>query len=151
MRDRWALGAGLMVDADASGSLTAHRALHLHYLSLIADPVAAVAAIYRAVDAELSPAVAGRIADRARAEPGMPRAKADHRLAAYGLDGADLTERFAAYRAYFDVEREFRRAGAGAGSGASASWAAGGDRIRRPRGAAGCAAARGRTVARQRR
>jgi hypothetical protein len=106
VRDRWALGAELMVDADSSGSLTTHRTLHLHYLSLIADPVAAVAAIYRAADAELSPTVARRIEDQARGAPGVPRAKADDRLAAYGLDGADLDERFAAYRAYFAIEQE---------------------------------------------
>jgi len=121
--DRWALGTELMMEADGSALLPPERTLHLHYLSLTADPVAAVRAIYAAAGAELPASVARLVEDRAARERGLPRSRSADRLAAFGLDHHQLAERFAAYCAYFDIARERPRDRPGQSSGDSPATA----------------------------
>jgi hypothetical protein len=106
--ERWRLGAGRMLAAarDDPGIF------HLRHTELIADPLGAVAALYRHFGMTLTPEARRRMGDRVRARPSGGYRPRRYRLEDYGLDPGREREQFAEYAAFFEVAGE---------SGASAS------------------------------
>lgn len=86
--------------ARASWADDAQRVTDIQYDDAVADPIGQVARIYDAIDVPLTSqaeaAMRRRLVDRPR-EPGRPA----YALQTYGLSGAQIDERFAAYNARF--------------------------------------------------
>ncbi len=102
--ERWIDGAERLVAFDRREDVPASRKLHLHYHELVADPMAAVARIYRqfgltASDSALA-AMQTFLAERPRGGYGGQRRYA---LGKFGENPASLGPRFAAYLSYFGV------------------------------------------------
>lgn len=87
---------------DAAGHLP--RILHLHYGQVVAEPVAAVRALYRHCGLELSGAAEARMT-AFLARPHRRRVRSQD-FASFGLDAGTLRDRFAAYVRHFAVPEE---------------------------------------------
>jgi hypothetical protein len=80
------------------------RVFHLYYSEFASDPIGKIESFYRHFDLEMTPAT--RQSMRARLAE-MPAGKNGYELEEFGLDPADLCERFEAYIDYFGIRREF--------------------------------------------
>ena len=85
------------------------RIVDLPYEELVADPVAAVRRVYRAVGDELSEPAAAAMADHVAHAPKDRFGRHDYSLDDLGLDPAVLAERFAAYIDRYDIPPDPRR------------------------------------------
>ena len=74
-----------------------HPIVDVQYADLVADPVATTGALYEALGIERGDAARNAMAAHARAHPKGALGAHRYDLAPHGLDGADLTERFAGY------------------------------------------------------
>jgi hypothetical protein len=80
------------------------RVFHLYYSEFAGDPVGKIEALYRHFDLEMTPATRQKM--RASLAQ-MPASKNTYALEEFGLDPADLRERFEPYVEYFGIRREF--------------------------------------------
>ncbi|MCF3946324.1 sulfotransferase [Acidiphilium sp. AL] len=101
---RWIDGARRLVGFDRRADIAPARKLHIHYDELTADPMAAIATLYRRFGAVLSPeaeaAMRGFLAARPRGGYGRNR----YRLADFGINPERLRPKFAPYMEYFGVK-----------------------------------------------
>jgi hypothetical protein len=122
---RWFEGTAHMIAAGETGGF-AHPICHVHYLDLIADPLATVQSVYRQVGMEMSEATEGRIEDTVKARPGGGYGPRDYRFADHGLDAGIERDKFRGYMMHFGVQPEHERRARGDtrnGTGASSNGA----------------------------
>ena len=79
------------------------RWVDLAYADLVADPVGTAERLYERLDRPLSDVARRRMADFAAANPQHVHGAHDYRAATFGLDPAELSERFASYRDRYGV------------------------------------------------
>jgi hypothetical protein len=103
--DRWLAATELMIAA-ANEQRFAEPIFHVHYLDLVKDPVATVAALYRHFGERLQPAAASRIGQLVEAKPNGGYRAHGSRLEDYGLDAALERERYTRYMAHFGIRPE---------------------------------------------
>jgi hypothetical protein len=84
----------------------AHPIVDVLYADLVREPVAAVRRVYEDFGWELSPEAAAGMADHVRAHPQGEFGVHRYDLSQFGLDGAELSERFAGYRERYAVPVE---------------------------------------------
>jgi hypothetical protein len=84
----------------------AHPLVHVPYAELRGDPVGCVRRIYREIGEELSPAAEAAMRKHAGEHVQHRYGRHVYDPADFGLERAALDERFAGYRARFDVPRE---------------------------------------------
>jgi hypothetical protein len=106
--DRWLEATELMISA-AQEQPFAEPIFHVHYLDLVRDPVATVAAVYRHFGEVLTADAASRIGRLVDAKPNGGYRAHGSRLEEYGLDAELERERFARYMAHFGIRPEPRR------------------------------------------
>jgi hypothetical protein len=106
--DRWLAATELMITA-AQEKRFAEPIFHVHYLDLVKDPVATVAALYRHFGETLASDAAVRIGRLVEAKPNGGYRAHGSRLEEYGLDAALERERYARYVAHFGIRAEPRR------------------------------------------
>jgi len=80
------------------------RVFHLHYSEFAADPVGSIETLYRHFDLEMTPLTRQKM--RASLAQ-MPASNNAYALEEFGLDPADLRERFEPYVEHFWIRREF--------------------------------------------
>jgi hypothetical protein len=95
-----------IIAARASGALPDERFVDARYTDLMRDPGAIVQRVHEKLGWPTGPHVAARARDHIAASPRGGYGAHRYSLAAFGLDGAKLDERFAVYRERFDVEAE---------------------------------------------
>jgi hypothetical protein len=83
-----------------------HPIVDVQYADLVREPVAEVRRVYEAFGEELSPEAAAGMADHVRSHPQGEFGVHRYDLSQFGLDGAELTDRFAGYRERYDVPVE---------------------------------------------
>lgn len=83
-----------------------HPVIDVHYADLVRDPLATVAAIYRAAGQSLDPATASAMSAYLAANPKHKHGVHRYDLAEFNLDIHDIRERFAAYIDRYDVPTE---------------------------------------------
>jgi hypothetical protein len=105
---RWFEGTAHMVAAGETGGF-ADPICHVHYLDLIADPLATVQSVYGQLDMEMSEATAGRIAAAVTARPNGGYGPRDYRFADHGLDAGIERDKFRGYMMHFGVQPEHER------------------------------------------
>ncbi len=102
--ERWIDGAERLVAFDQRADIPAARKINIQYEELVADPLAAVARIYRHFGESLTPAataaMATALAARTRGGYSGPRSYA---LGKFGISPETLAPRFTNYLAYFQV------------------------------------------------
>ncbi|HVV64027.1 MAG TPA: sulfotransferase [Rhizomicrobium sp.] len=79
------------------------RLIHFHHADFADNPLAALETLYRRLGAEMTQTTRGRLETRLAATPNIAR-RYDYEE--FGLDAAELCERFQSYMDYFDVRRE---------------------------------------------
>jgi hypothetical protein len=103
--DRWLAATELMIGA-AQQQEFAEPIFHVHYLDLVNNPVATVAALYRHFGDTLTPDAAAKIGRLVEAKPNGGYGAHGSRLEEYGLDAALERERYARYMAHFAIRPE---------------------------------------------
>lgn len=103
--ERWLEGAERMM-AEHRESGAADSIFHVHYLDLVADPAAAVTALYRHFGLVLPAAAAEAIRRADAAQPGGGYGPRRYRFAEHGLDAAAEREKFRPYMLHFGVTPE---------------------------------------------
>jgi hypothetical protein len=88
-----------------------HPIVDVAYADLVADPVATVDALYGALGEELAPDARAAIADHVAARPRAEHGTHDYDLASFGLDGAELADRFRPYTDRFEISPELVQGG----------------------------------------
>lgn len=104
---RWLEGADRMMQADAASRHENRPAIcHIHYLDLIADPLATVGTVYRHFGMELPEVAANAVLRFVAARPtgGYPPHR--YRFEDHGLDAACEREKFRPYMDYFGLAPE---------------------------------------------
>jgi hypothetical protein len=106
------LGTALVLEATMrrrdSGALPDDRIVDVRYHDLVTDPDETMAAVYDALDLDLTPEVAGRMRDylaakrRAREQTGAH----EYSFADLGLDPDETRARFSAYQKRYDIPSE---------------------------------------------
>jgi hypothetical protein len=86
-----------------------HPVVHVPYAELTRDPVGCVRRIYREIGEELSPAAEARMRTHVGEHVQHRWGRHVYDPAEFGLVRGALDERFAGYRARFDVPREKER------------------------------------------
>jgi hypothetical protein len=103
----WAEAAARIVEAnDGASQWRSERAFHIHYRSLVADPLGTVAALYRHFGLALGDAAAGRIRHLIASKPRGGYGHNSYRLEEYGLDPERERRRFRDYMQRFAIEPE---------------------------------------------
>jgi len=82
------------------------RFVDVAYTGLVADPVGTVAAVYDHFGEALTPAAEAAMRSYVAAHPRGEHGRHEYRLEVLGLDEAELTERFDAYRDRFEISPE---------------------------------------------
>jgi hypothetical protein len=105
---RWFEGTAHMIAAGENAGF-AQPICHVHYLDLIADPLATVEAVYRHSGMEMTMATAGNISDALAAHPDGGYGPRNYAFADHGLDGAMERDKFRGYMTHFGVQPEHER------------------------------------------
>jgi hypothetical protein len=103
--DRWLAATELMIAA-AQQQHFAEPIFHVHYVDLVREPVATVAALYRHFGEALTAEAAAQIGRLVEAKPNGGYGTRHSRLEEYGLDAVLERERFARYMAHFGIQPE---------------------------------------------
>ncbi len=120
---RWFEGTAHMIAAGETGGF-ANPITHVHYLDLIADPLATVQGVYQQVGMTMTDATASRIEAYVKARPGGGYGPRDYHFADHGLDAGVERDKFRGYMMHFGVQPEHERRRRGAvpsAAGASSS------------------------------
>ncbi len=112
---RWTEGIERMIAAHSQ----CRNILHLHFRDVVTAPMNALATLYRHCGMTLSAAAEARMVSYLRKAPRGGYAMHTHSLEAFGLDAAELNDRFRRYRDVFDVEPESRQTAPGSALSAS--------------------------------
>ena len=102
---RWLAGAQQMVAAGDDAGLP-EPIYHVHHKDLVANPVNAVAGLYRHFGLTLAPAAATAIGDYARQRPNGGYGPRAYRFEDHGLDSGLEREKFRGYMLRFGIESE---------------------------------------------
>jgi hypothetical protein len=105
--DRWLEATKLMIAADEQQPFAA-PICHVHYRSLVEDPLGSVATIYRHFGLTLDANAAARIRSVAQSKPDGGYRTHAYRFADHGLDPALERSRYAKYSAHFGIPHEDR-------------------------------------------
>lgn len=108
---RWHAGVERMIAACSeepgihpAGTAPIH---HVHYLQLVADPVATLETLYGHFGLALTPAAAEGVRRHLRLKPHGGYGEHRYRFADHGLDPVDERRRFARYMDFFGITPEF--------------------------------------------
>jgi hypothetical protein len=101
-------GLAVMLNAqvDPTTALPAGQVAELQYQDLLADPVAAIAAVYAALGLPMAPELPGLMTDYLAARPQGRLGTHRYSLEDYGLDPVELREQFRPYTDAFAVPYE---------------------------------------------
>jgi hypothetical protein len=105
---RWFEGTAHMIAAGETAGF-AEPICHVHYLDLIADPLATVQGVYQQLDMTMSKATAGRIEAYVKARPDGGYGPRNYRFGDHGLDGGIERDKFRGYMLHFGVQPEHER------------------------------------------
>ncbi len=105
---RWFEGTAHMIAAGETGGF-ADPICHIHYLDLIADPLATVQSVYGQVDMDMTPVTAARIEALVKQQPGGGYGPRHYRFADHGLDAGVERDKFRGYMLHFGVQPEHER------------------------------------------
>jgi Sulfotransferase family len=86
-----------------------HPITDVHYANLVSDPLEAMRSLYDALGEELTGPAHDAMARYVEAHPKGTFGTHGYDLASHGLDAAELTDRFAAYTARYDIPPESPR------------------------------------------
>jgi len=103
---RWAGGLERAMHLRQSGGVPRARFVDVHYHDLVADPLAVIRAIYARFELPFTDEAERRMAGHLSANPRDKHGVHRYSLGTFGLDPAELSRRFAAYREYFGVRSE---------------------------------------------
>jgi hypothetical protein len=103
--DRWLAAAELMIAAAGDRSF-AEPIFHIHYRSLVGDPLGTVAALYRHFGRAFDPHAAARIGQLVAARPNGGYGARRSQLEDYGLDPVIERARYARYVQRFEIRAE---------------------------------------------
>ncbi|MBV8055340.1 MAG: sulfotransferase [Deltaproteobacteria bacterium] len=103
---RWVQGARLLIKASKTLKALPARVLHLHYRSLVRDPLAAVTAIYSHFGLTLTPEAEGRARHFVAERPNGGYARNAYCLEDYGLNPQAEHRRFYDYITHFRIGSE---------------------------------------------
>jgi hypothetical protein len=87
-----------------------HQIIDVHYADLVRDPVGTVASIYAALGDPLVEEARAAMTDYVAAHPKGEFGAHAYDVASFGLNAAELTERFSQYVARYDIPAERARA-----------------------------------------
>jgi hypothetical protein len=105
---RWFEGTAHMIAAGDTAGF-ANPICHVHYLDLIADPLATVQMVYGHLDMAMTAATAERIEAAVKARPDGGYGPRDYRFADHGLDAGIERDKFRGYMLHFGVQPEHER------------------------------------------
>jgi hypothetical protein len=105
---RWFEGTAHMMAAGETAGF-ANPICHVHYLDLIADPLATVQAVFGHVDMTMTEKTAERIESYIKARPAGGYGPRDYRFADHGLDAGVERDKFRGYMLHFGVQPEHER------------------------------------------
>ena len=88
------------------GGPNGSRVVHVDYYALVADPVREMRAIHAGLGIDTPDDVARTVGDWHAANPKNARGRNEYTLEQYGLDDAEVVERFGDYMRRFDIPRE---------------------------------------------
>jgi Sulfotransferase family len=103
---RWANGLERAMHLRQSGRVTGDRFYDVHYHDLLADPIAVIRRIYARFDIPFTEEAERRMRSHLIRNPQGKNGVHRYSLAMFGLDPAELTDRFKAYREHFGVRPE---------------------------------------------
>ncbi len=103
--ERWLAATELMITAVQEQEFV-EPIFQVHYLDLVKNPAATVAALYRHFGETLTADAADRIGRLVEAKPNGGYGTHGSRLEEYGLDAALERERYARYMAHFGIRQE---------------------------------------------
>lgn len=87
-------------------SPSGNRVTHVDYYRLVDNPALAMTDIHDSLGIDTPKEVSGAVADWHRRNPKGARGANPYALETYGLDEAEVAERFSHYMRYFDIPRE---------------------------------------------
>ncbi|HEX4183766.1 MAG TPA: sulfotransferase [Caulobacteraceae bacterium] len=102
--ERWVEGAELIARESATDS----RITHVHYRTLVEQPVETVASLYDRFGRPFTPWARKRLEDYIEKRPRGGYGVNKYRFEEFGLDAGRLREQFQPYMAAFGVEHEYR-------------------------------------------
>jgi hypothetical protein len=105
---RWFEGTAHMMGAGETAGFD-EPICHVHYLDLIADPLATVQAVYGQLDMKMTERTAERIEAVVKAQPDGGYGPRNYRFADHGLDAGGEREKFRGYMLHFGVQPEHER------------------------------------------
>ncbi len=105
---RWFEGTAHMMAAGETGGF-ADPICHVHYLDLIADPLATMQSVYGHLGMAMTKATAERIEAFVLARPRGGYAPHSYRFSDHGLDAGIEREKFRSYMLHFGVQPEHER------------------------------------------
>jgi hypothetical protein len=112
MRESWARGADLLVDADRRLRREGVPIMNVRFRQLVGDPLATVKEIYRRFDLPLREESIHHFARHIAADRNGAKKRSPYRPAAFGLAQAAVANRFHDYAAHFSVDGASRIAAA---------------------------------------
>lgn len=110
----WAAGADRMLRASRTVAIPRHRVYHMRYRDLVADPTAAVSALYAHFGLEMTPQAAAAMGELVEAQPNGGYGKNVYNYQDHGLDPEEERERYAGYLEHFGIEPEVEMVASGA-------------------------------------
>jgi hypothetical protein len=105
---RWFEGTAHMIAAGGTAGFET-PVLHVHYLDLVADPLATVETGYAHAGIEMSEGTEGRVAAYVRARPNGGYGPRHYSFADHGLNAATERDKFRGYMVHFGVQTEQAR------------------------------------------
>jgi hypothetical protein len=105
---RWFEGTAHMMAAGETGGFI-DPICHVHYLDLIADPLATVQSVYGHLGMTMNAATAERIEAYVKARPRGGYGPRNYRFADHGLDARVERDKFRGYMLHFGVQPEHER------------------------------------------
>ncbi len=105
---RWFEGTAHMIAAGETAGF-ADPITHVHYLDLVADPLATVQSVYGQLGLDMSAATAERIEAYVKARPHGGYGPRHYSFADHGLDGGIERDKFRGYMMHFGVQPEHER------------------------------------------
>ena len=104
--ERWRYGANLLIETSLKLSRSSVRIFHLNYRSLVRDPLAAIAALYRYFGFTLSPEADSCMQHFVTTQPRGGYGRNNYHLENYGLNREQERRRYQDYMSFFRIESE---------------------------------------------
>jgi hypothetical protein len=90
----------------AEGTIPDERIIDVRYQDLMSDPIGTLRGVYERIGADFPEAVGERVLAYLAAKPKGAHGAHEYSLAEFGLDTAELRQRYAGYQAAYDVPDE---------------------------------------------